>query len=123
MTVGVNATSQHFTAFVYWAVSGSITSGAVLDVQNGNNSGATQPGSITPSLNGSLIIAGIADENSGGDSVNDGFSTPLQAPLVGGQNYGVASAYLVQTTAAAINPTWTSTGGLTSNVIAAFKPA
>lgn len=121
MTVEIISADQHFSPLAYYVFSGSIASGAVFDVENGSST--TQPGSITPSQNNSLLIAGIGDENSGGDSVNSGFTGLVQTPLVGGTSYGMAAAYLVQVTAAAINPTWTSTGGLASNVIAAFKPA
>lgn len=123
MTVGMTGDAEEHSPFAYYVFSGSVASGAVFDVENGDGTGATQPGSITPSQNNSLLIAGIGDENSGGDSVDSGFTGLVQIPIVGGVTYGMAAAYLVQVTAAAINPTWTSTGGLASNVIAAFKPA
>jgi hypothetical protein len=124
MTVGLPTSANVAApAFAYLAFSGSIASGSPLDVQAGNNSGATQPGSITPSQNNSLIISAIADQSTTTDSVNDGFTGLVQALFRGGTNYGGAAAYFIQATAAPIDPTWTSGAGLQSNVIVAFKPA
>lgn len=113
------------------AFSGSATS--PLDVQSGANAGAgvtsIQPGSITPSENGALIIAGLCaiDGTAPPYSINDGFTAPDAGTAWGLRaSEGGYGGYLVQTAAAAIDPTITWTGSSTqtnSAVIAAFKPA
>lgn len=99
-----------------------------FDVQNGLANGGyvgsstIQAGSITPSVNGELIVAGCGSYNydqSGSATINDGFT-------VVGSDYTGASgnAYFVQTTAAAINPTWTwHDFYIGIAVIASFKAA
>ncbi len=105
---------------------------APFDVQNGANesSNATtlQPGSVTPSNNGSLIVAGLCLRGFGtpGDTatVNSGFTDLDQQTGVSSQCLGSALAYLVQGTAGAVNPTWTWTHGDDAGaVIAVFKAA
>jgi hypothetical protein len=79
-----------------------------------------QPGSITPSVDGCLIVTGL-DENSGTGAtivgINSGFTIEQTV------NHG-GVADLIQTTAAPVNPTWTISS--TANIqatIASFKPA
>ena len=91
------------------AWSGAAISGA-LDQSNSNTSGSgttLQPGSVTPSLNGELVITGVSDDTPPGVfSIGSGF-TILSQDAGSGNAQGGACAYLVQSTAAAINPTWT----------------
>ena len=89
-----------------------------------------QPGSITPLSNNELIICGsfsglvaIAEP-----TVDSGFTIPAGSGFAGvpGTNYGgEALAYLEQTSAAAVNPTWTyaSNTGDGQAIIASFKGA
>ena len=91
-----------------------------FDVEAGTTNG-TQPGSITPSVNGCLVVCGLsADTTATLPTINSSFAT------IGTRGYLVTShlqsggAYLIQGTAAAVNPTWSDTGAC---VIAAFKPA
>ena len=121
---GNSASVQIFPGIAVYAFSGAATS-SVLDVQNGDATGALQPGSITPSQGNSLIIAGMANQDDPGsfDTINDGFSTPLQSFNSGGLSSSISAAYLVQAAAAAINPTWTVPQIPVANVIVAFKPA
>ena len=45
-----------------------------------------------------------------------------QAPMVGGQYFGVALGYTIQSAAAAINPTWRqATSGQLASIMATFK--
>lgn len=94
------------------AFSGVLTTNPV-DVQAGtNNSGSAtiQPGSITPTQNNELIISGIGGYVVAGSetySIDSGMTITDQQGLIGGASFGLALAYKVQTTAAAINPTWT----------------
>lgn len=80
-----------------------------------------QAGSITPTANNELIIAQASNYSTSTVSINDGFTiTDSVSPLY---NTGNTLAYLVQTTAAAINPTWTYGTAQTyaSAKIASFK--
>lgn len=98
-----------------------------FDVQNGSTAGATtiQPGSVTPSNNNSLIVCGFSDGSATSYSINGGYTTTDNDDASSHQNQGMGLAYLVQTSAAATNPTWTAAvGGATFKTanIAVFKP-
>lgn len=120
-------TAQYFTLGVY-AVSGANSS--PFDVENGNidNSvaGTTiQPGSVTPSANGAMLITvGGAALNGTASTINSGFTYTSD----GFDGTGTCSAqgYLIQSTAGAVNPTFTSGGFVGSPAaaaIAVFKAA
>jgi len=82
---------------------------------------ATRPGSITPAANGCLVISGLCSHTAGTYAVDSGFTIAQQQTFVSGTNDGGAQAYLIQTTAAALNPTWS--GGSTCSVnIVSFLP-
>jgi hypothetical protein len=110
------------------AFSGSVSS--PIDQENGagSASGSTQaPGSVTPSENNELIIAGLGhDDNSAGAvSINGGFTAITSAWLTGNAE-GCGLAYLIQTTATAANPTWDVTNSAAAGIaasIATFKAA
>ena len=100
-----------------------------FDVQNGAMSGATgttqQPGSITPSTTGSVIVAaGNSDFAGATATVDSSFTLTDTIVTANSQHYGVDTAYLIQSPAAAVNPTFTfSNSSLNMNaVIASFKP-
>jgi hypothetical protein len=119
--------------------SGVATSSA-FDAENGklDNSGGTtsQPGSITPSVNGELVIAAC-----GGYYINQQVAFPLTVDsgvtsqevvlTISGVQFGISLGYLIQNVAAAINPTWAVNAGASgvdgfsdvANVIASFKPS
>jgi hypothetical protein len=137
--VGSNVGSGHtFTlggTFVLGAVAALAFSGAhataPFDVEaagNSTGSGTTvQPGSVTPSQDDSLIIqaVGIATDGTGSLSIDGGYAT---AVWVGSgantANRGMGFSYLIQTTAAATNPTWTNNANNSMTAVAAaFKPA
>ena len=96
-----------YPGLVVMAFSGTFTA---LDQQSGaGNSGVTsiQPGSVTPSINGGLIVSGLAMD------YYTSTPTPTVTPLTlidyggpSGTSVGVASAWELQSTSAAINPTW-----------------
>lgn len=129
-TVGAGHT---FTAtspsgFTYPSINVSAWSGSAaspFDVENGGGSpgvSSIQAGSITPSANGELIIAANCFEHTAAWSIDSGFTITDQDVYGGGNNFGGAMAYFVQTTAAAINPTWTnSQSNNVSAAIASFK--
>lgn len=106
------------------AFSGSATS--PFDQQNGaTGSSALSTGSITPTEDNELVIAGWALGNDANTfSVSGSFTVQVANTAVSGVTYGAALAYLIQTTAAAANPalTW-SGGGASAAMIASFKMA
>lgn len=94
---------------------GGVTITSPFDVQNGAQAGAfgslattIQPGSVTPSLNNELVLCGISIQPSNVTTctINGGFTT-LDFQEHGANNLGSCIAYLIQTSAAAANPTWT----------------
>lgn len=123
--------TDHFGTIQVYAFSGAQTSGDPLDQTNhGINFGGTtvQPGSVTPTSDGQLIVTGDNHDTANVETINSAFTSPAGAGTGYGdvQSLGVAlgghSAYLIQGTAAAVNPTWTNVSG--SNhycTIATFK--
>lgn len=73
---------------------------------NNTGSSSIQPGSATPSANGDLLITSLSVDVSGISGVGSGFTITDTVAYSGGNYEGGGLAYLVQTTAAAINPTW-----------------
>jgi hypothetical protein len=107
------------TTFFVQAWSGSASS--PLDQHTGvsgtGNPATVQTGAVTPTANNALIVA-CADATVvfGSVTVDSGFT---QAPA------GLAFAYLVQSTAGSINPTFTASGAFFSSwagAIASFLP-
>lgn len=102
----------------------------VFDVENGVNSGfgnSQQPGSVTPSVNNSLIVTAVCTDNDGITfAINSGFTITDSVDTGTGGAFvsGFGLAYLVQGTAGAINPTWSwsGTGSNAMATIATFKP-
>lgn len=109
------------------AFSGAAASPFDIENANGNTSSLTlQPGSVTPSVNGELLVTAIMFNGVGAvASINSSFSTPVQVMPVVGTSFGFAQSYKIQGTASAENPTWTLTStdvnGTAAN-IATFKP-
>jgi hypothetical protein len=95
-----------------------------FDTQNGlslSNSATLQPGAVTPGAANALVITGL-EFNNAPVSIDSGVTILDQAPMSGGQFFGVALGYTIQTAATSINPTWrqTVTGQLAS-IVATFK--
>ena len=90
---------------------------------NANSSGTIQPGSVTPSINGALIITGAGwNVACTPTSINSSFIKTDEQNFGAGNNYGSSMAYLIQSTVAAVNPTWTRTGSAeNSSRIAVFR--
>lgn len=85
--------------------------------QDTASSGATsasattlQPGSITPTGNNRVVIAALGDQWTGTVSIDSGMTVIDQGPSGGGTSFALATACVEQTTAGAINGTWTQTG-------------
>jgi hypothetical protein len=113
------ASGSFYLSGYFAAFSGCNPIGTV-DQQSGA-ANATSPGSITPSQNNELVVAGISAWPQPVVSV-DASMTLLGANVRdGGSNYCTCGiAYKIQTTAAPINPAWNTSDAL---VIASFKSA
>ena len=108
-TFNTNNGSNNYPSICVAAFSGSAAS--PLDQLSGSSATTTlsiQPGSITPGQDSELSIAFLGCNNSESSmTVNAGFSVTDSQLFVSGKAYGCAMGYLIQTTAAAVNPTWT----------------
>ena len=131
-TIGTTHTATVSEADIYQGVSFSAWSGAAanpLSVQNGAVGASVSTlatGSVMPPEDNCLIVTVVAHEdNSGGAvSIDSGFETPIDvSAFVLNLNVGVAVSYKIQTTAAAVNPTWNVTNSVSAiaTVIAVFK--
>lgn len=129
MTFTFPTTVASFPGIIAAGFTGSATSSA--DQNNsaawGSLSGTVtkQPGSITPSANGSLIItAANVFVAASAPTIDAGFSTPIFQQSNAGQTYSMMLSYLVQSTAASVNPniTFTPSGANACGVIANSKP-
>lgn len=116
------ATAGNPSIFVL-ALSGTATS-SPFDVENGVSADTTgltyQPGSVTPSQNNEVVVTLVGGRNSNPNTIDSGFTITDQVTTAARGSL----AYLVQTTASAVNPTWTASGigsNLNHPVIASFK--
>jgi hypothetical protein len=97
------------------AFSGANTS-APYDVENGTTAtGVTsvQPGSVTPSEDNEVIVTGVASAQAIPTSaaINGGFTFELNNQGGTGVDTTLFVGYLIQTSAAAANPTWSWDAG------------
>lgn len=96
-----------------------------FDVENGAGGTSASPsaGSITPTLNGELVFAGVCTRITTINSIDSSFNvvgTPIADDGTNHLSEGIA--YLIQNTAAAVNPTWTTGGSqIWAATIASFK--
>ena len=118
------------TSYAYYGIqafSGGSTS--TIDQQSGANGSAAssyQPGSITPTQNNALVTTAVFCYNQGGTpSISSPTMTSYGSGSVSGGVMG-GNGWVVQGTAAAINPTWTGTsfsgGGNFETAQASFIP-
>ena len=98
----------------------TVVAASPYDVENGAGSASAtsqQPGSITPTSSNELIVSGLEYVGSSAATIGSGMAvTDAQN---GGANFSVALAWKAQTSAAAINPTW-STNNAADRVTAAI---
>lgn len=113
-----NINTNNFSSIAVQAFSGIAESITVDQISSNNVSSTTlAPGSITPTIDNELVISHLAISGAGTPiSIDGGFTETNEIDFSAGNYYGGAMAYLIQTTAAAANPTWTRT---TSNPMAA----
>ena len=100
-----------------------------IDQQNGAHPISTtisvQPGSITPSVNNEIILASICVGASGTiPTINSGFTILNSMAFASGVNQGSVMAYITQTSASAVNPTfsWTATAYAATSIVS-IKPS
>jgi hypothetical protein len=80
------------------------------------------PSGITPSENNALVISALGIGGSGTITDPAGLTRTDLAAFSGGNNYGVVMAYVIQTTAALVDPNWVSdTDESHSVVLVSFK--
>jgi hypothetical protein len=115
--------SNTYSAIAIAAFSGGNIA-SPFDTQNGNSLGSSvtvQPGTVTPGAANELIITGLGFTRAP-VSVDSGVTILDQAPMAGGQFFGVALGYTIQTAAVPINPTWRqAAAGQLASTIATFK--
>lgn len=109
------------------AFAGTLTS-SVFEAEVGATAESTtvQPGSLTPSASGALVVSGLSYYCGGSApsiSVDSGYSI-VDTVADTGVNYGSSLGYIIETTAVAQNPTWTvGTSGSLNALGAVFKAA
>lgn len=67
-----------------------------------------QPGSVTPDEDDCLVVTALATDPGNTHTINGGYAE-VSVDQSGGNNIGGAIGYLIQTSAAATNPTWSWT--------------
>lgn len=97
-----------------------------FDQENGTGSAGSvtsiQTGSVTPTQNNELLIAGLTFDVSNTPSINSSFTITNTTDYSGGNHYGVSMAYKIQTSLSAENPTWSwGAGAFVATAIATFK--
>lgn len=82
-----------------------------------------QPGSLTPTTDGtSLFVTGMGGGLSTSGTVSGPFILDTFSALIGGTSYSRGSAYFIQTSSGAQNPSWT-TDNADGVVMAVLKPS
>jgi hypothetical protein len=110
-TVTVNSGSGAAYATVFVACFSNVATSSIIDQHNGqyNVSAITiQPGSVLPGANNELILTLLGDNNMGNTYSIDSSFTITDQQSHQPNSFGGAFAYLVQTTAASVDPTWAS---------------
>ena len=117
--------ANSYASFCVGVFSGSNTT-APFDAENGSggNGATSQPGSITPSEANCLVIVGTNLYPDGLSSIDGGFTILENKAGSPGFYEASALAYLIQTSAAAANPTLTHVSTTNyADAIASFKAA
>jgi len=115
--------SGSFSSLGVIAVSGAKTTSAFDKQAVASTSGTSlQPGSITPTTDGQLIVEGVGFYADTFNTIDSGM-TILDQVFADPGHCGLGLTYKVQSTAAAINPTSAFTGSAWRkvNMIASFK--
>lgn len=100
---------QTYSSICVAGFSGSISS--PFDQENGYGTSPVttiQPGSVTPSNDNQLVVSGLASGGVGYSySINSSFTIAVQDSGSPSSSFPCGLAYKIQTSAAAVNPTWT----------------
>jgi hypothetical protein len=126
-TVGTGHTftgTNGYNSIAVYAFSG--TDGSDAESENGATTASAlslSTGSVTPTVNGSLLVSSVSGYYHVSMSINSSFT--YQTINFGAGAYASTGlGYLVQGTAGAINPTWSwSEGSDCAVAIAVFKPS
>lgn len=88
-----------------------------------NFGSSAQPGSITPGSANQLVVSGVTYQDTGNTlSIDLSFIIADQLVQQNSAHLGGGLAYIIQTTATAVNPTWSeAVGNIVSVTIASFK--
>lgn len=122
-----SCTGNYASCFVA-LFSGTDTTSAVFVAENGATTGpghSLATGAVNPAGTGNLIFSFIGGNgnNTPGIAIDSGLSI-LDKSVYTGSNFGGSDAYLVDSNASSINPTWSWTNLVDgSTAIAVFKPA
>jgi hypothetical protein len=122
------ASAPFYISAVFASYSGTDTTSAVFDQENWNNTNEEwlqTPGSVTPAVNGSLIVAGCVSSYAIPTIYSSSYGfADVDGADPGGDWAAIGLADLIQTTAAAVNPQFSLGGhyGDCAN-IAVFKAA
>lgn len=130
-SVGSGHTFSYSMAGSYPSVAVTAWSGAAAspyDQETGSSAGSGSSlatGSITPSENNCLVITGFQVDGVSYSSIDGGFTTSDTVAFSFANHEAGGMAYLIQTSAASANPTWTFTGSSSylATGIAVFKAA
>ena len=108
-----------------WKSSGGSGNGALDQVNSRTSTGTVSldSGSVTPAQNNELIFSAVGGTGTSGSPTVPGLTVDQVQQYVGGNSYSGADAYLVQTTAAAIDPTWSwASSSMNCAATATFEP-
>lgn len=124
LSVGASQTftitsGNSYPGITFSCFSGTLTSSDPLD-QSTSAAGNTS-GSITPGQNNEVVITAVGVNGSTGGMTVSGYSAVDSIDYSGAVNEGSATAYVVQTTAAATNPAWGTNNATSVAFVASFK--
>jgi hypothetical protein len=114
--------TSNYPSCEFACFSGSLLS-SPLDSQSSSNSStgsSVQPGSITPSMGSELVISGVSCRSDASAPTVSGMTLLDAINKEGGWCWASGLAYQIQTTSAAVNPTWTADAGIVAATVA-FK--
>lgn len=87
------------------------------------SSGTTLQATLTPTANSSLILTSVASNGGNLQSIDSGF-TMIGKPAIPGLTLASAAAYLAQSKAMTVSPTWTSAASSAkAAAMISFKPS
>lgn len=125
-TFSSNGGAATFSSITVLSFTGTSASTFYDSHQSSAAGGATsgQPGAVTCSLNNCLYVTAIGfDGASGTPTINLGFNTAVGTPFLAANHYGTFMSYFIQTTATALNPTWSYSSVASAAILsAAFRP-